>query len=220
MKKLYELCQKHGILFISEEVQQAFYRTGKMYGIEHYDIVPDGIILGKSVGAGLTLGAFMAREEIMDCLPAPAHLFTLGGNALACSAGIAAFDYMHTEEFQNILKTNCEILQESFAMLKEKHGNIISTTNGLGMSCGIGIVKTNADGTKEPDLDGTFKILYRAYEKGLLVISVAGNILRIQPPLNIEHDLFRKAFAILDEAMADYEAGNIPDDVLQFQNGW
>lgn len=88
------------------------------------------------------------------------------------------------------------------------------------MSCGIGIVKTNADGTKEPDLDGTFKILYRAYEKGLLVISVAGNILRIQPPLNIDHDLFRKAFAILDEAMADYEAGNIPDDVLQFQNGW
>lgn len=69
MKKLYELCQKHGILFISEEVQQAFYRTGKMYGIEHYDIVPDGIILGKSVGAGLTLGAFMARDEIMDCLP-------------------------------------------------------------------------------------------------------------------------------------------------------
>ena len=150
-----------------------------MYGIEHYDIVPDGIILGKSVGAGLTLGAFMARDEIMDCLPAPAHLFTLGGNALACSAGIAAFDYMQTEEFQNILKTNCDILQESFAMLKEKHGDIISTTNGLGMSCGIGIVKTNADGTKEPDLDGTFKILYRAYEKGLLVISVAGNILRI-----------------------------------------
>ena len=220
MKKLYELCQKHGILFISEEVQQAFYRTGKMYGIEHYDIVPDGIILGKSVGAGLTLGAFMARDEIMDCLPAPAHLFTLGGNALACSAGIAAFDYMQTEEFQNILKTNGDILQESFAMLKEKHGDIISTTNGLGMSCGIGIVKTNADGTKEPDLDGTFKILYRAYEKGLLVISVAGNILRIQPPLNIDHDLFRKAFAILDEAMADYEAGNIPDDVLQFQNGW
>ena len=79
-------------------------------------------------------------------------------------------------------------------MLKEKHGDIISTTNGLGMSCGIGIVKTNADGTKEPDLDGTFKILYRAYEKGLLVISVAGNILRIQPPLNIDHDLFRKAW--------------------------
>lgn len=220
MKKLYDLCQKNGILFISEEVQQAFYRTGKMYGIEHYNIVPDGIILGKSVGAGLTLGAFMARSEIMDCLPAPAHLFTLGGNALACAAGCAAFDYMQGDEFQTILKKNCEILQESFAMLKEKHGDIISTTNGLGLSCGIGIVKTEKDGTKVPDLDGTFKILYRAYEKGLLVISVAGNILRIQPPLNIEHDLFRKGFAILDEAMSDYEAGKISDDVLAFQNGW
>lgn len=66
--------------------------------------MPDGIIMGKFIGASLTLGAFMAREEIMNCLKAPAHLFTLGGNAIACAAGNAAFDYMQSEEFQNILK--------------------------------------------------------------------------------------------------------------------
>ena len=81
MKKLYELCRKHGILFISEEVQQGCWRTGKMFGIEHYDIIPDGIIMGKSVGASLTLGCFMARSEIIDSLPAPAHLFTMGQRA-------------------------------------------------------------------------------------------------------------------------------------------
>lgn len=91
MKKLYDLCKKNGILFISEEVQQGFYRTGKFFGIEHYDIIPDGIIMGKSIGAGFPLGGFMAKAEIMDCLPAPAHLFTLGGNATACAAGVAAF---------------------------------------------------------------------------------------------------------------------------------
>ena len=99
MKKLYETCKKYGILFISEEVQQGFYRTGKFFAIEHYGIVPDGIIMGKSVGATLTLGAFMARDEIMDCLPAPAHLFTLGGNSIACAAGIAQFDYLQSEAF-------------------------------------------------------------------------------------------------------------------------
>ncbi len=104
MKKLYDLCKKHGILFIAEEVQQAFQRTGKWFSIEHFDIVPDGIIMGKSLGASLPLGAFMARSEIMGCLPAPAHLFTLGGNALSCSAGIAAFDYMCSDEFQKILR--------------------------------------------------------------------------------------------------------------------
>ena len=56
MKKLYDLCKKNGILFISEEVQQGFYRTGKFFGIEHYDIIPDGIIMGKSIGAGFPLG--------------------------------------------------------------------------------------------------------------------------------------------------------------------
>lgn len=219
IKKLYELCQKHDILFISEEVQQAFYRTGKFFSIEHYGIVPDGIIMGKSIGASLTLGAFMARAEIMDCLQAPAHLFTLGGNAIACAAGNAAFDYMQSEEFQAILKRNCDVLQQGFAMLKQKHGDIISTMNGLGLSYGIGIVKEE-NGEKVLDSDGTFKILYRAYEKGLLMISVADNILRIQPPLNIDENLFKKGFDMIDEAMQEYKQGDIPDSVLDFRQGW
>lgn len=219
MKKLYDMCKEKNILFISEEVQQAFYRTGTFFSIEHYHIIPDGIIMGKSIGASLTLGAFMARAEIMDCLKAPAHLFTLGGNAIACVAGIAAFDYMQSQEFQNILKRNCDILQQKFAQLKQKHGDMIGTMNGMGLSYGISIVKEE-NGEKVPDGDGTFKILYRAYEKGLLMISVANNILRIQPPLNIDENLFKKAFDIIDEAMQEYKQGDIPDSVLSFRQGW
>ena len=216
MRELYALCRDNGILFISEEVQQGFWRTGKMFAIEHYGIVPDGIIMGKSIGAALTLGAFMGRAEIMDCLPAPAHAFTLAGNAIACAAGIAAFDYYQTEEFQTLLQSNISLLGRLAEALKKKHGDIISFTRSLGFSMGIGIQKP--DGT--PDLDGVFKILFRCYELGLVVISVAGSILRIQPPLNIEPALLEKGFAIMDQSMTDFKAGKISSDVLAYRAGW
>ena len=220
MKKLYELCRKHGILFISEEVQQAFYRTGKFFSIEHYDIVPDGIIMGKSIGGSLTLGAFMARDEIMDSLPAPAHLFTLGGNAAACAGGIAAFDLYRSPDFQQHLQDNINTLWAEAEALKEKNPDLVQFVRGIGMSMGIGVCRTLEDGTKVPDPDATFKVLFRCYEKGLLVISLGANVLRIQPPLVITGEQLKKAFAIIDEAMADFRAGKIDDSVLSFRAGW
>ena len=220
MKKLYELCRQHGILFISEEVQQAFYRTGKFFSIEHYDIVPDGIIMGKSIGGSLTLGAFMARDEIMDCLPAPAHLFTLGGNAAACAGGIAAFDLYRSPDFQQHLQDTIKTLWAEAEALKEKNPDLVQFVRGIGMSMGIGVCRTLEDGTKVPDPDATFKVLFRCYEKGLLVISLGANVLRIQPPLVITGEQLKKAFAIIDEAMADFRAGKIDDSVLSFRAGW
>ncbi len=216
MKKLYETCKKYGILFISEEVQQGFYRTGKFFAIENYGIVPDGIIMGKSVGATLSLGVFMARDEIMDCLPAPAHLFTLGGNSIACAAGIAQFDYFQSEEFQKHLKNNIQLVEKLGADLKAKHPKLVAFARNLGFSMGIGIQKE--DGS--PDADGVFKVLFRAYEKGLVVISLAGWILRIQPPLTITPEQLTRGFEIIDEAMCEYEQGLISDDVLKFRAGW
>ena len=216
MKKLYDLCKKNGILCISEEVQQGFYRTGKFFGIEHYGIVPDGIIMGKSIGAGLTLGAFMAPAEIMDCLPAPAHLFTLGGNSIACAAGIAAFDVYQSSAFQTQLAENIALLTELAAGLRSRHGDIVGFVRQLGFSMGIGIQTPEG----KSDLDGVFKILYRCYETGLVIISVAGNILRIQPPLNIPAEQLKKGFAMIDAAMNDYKAGRISDDVLSNRAGW
>ena len=216
MKKLYQLCQDNGILFISEEVQQGFWRTGKMFAIENYDIIPDGIIMGKSIGASLTLGAFMGRSEIMDCLPAPAHLFTMGGNSVACAAGLAAMDIYYSDEFQELLKNNIELVAKRGAQLKENHPNTISFVRQLGMSMGLGVV--GPDG--QPDLDGTFKILFNSYQHGLLIISVAGNVLRVQPPLNIEPELINRAFDILEASVTDYENGAIGDDVLRYKAGW
>lgn len=216
MKKLYDLCRKNGILFIAEEVQNGCWRTGKMFSIEHYDIVPDGIIMGKSVGAFLTLGCFIARSEIIDVLPAPAHTFTLGGNALACAAGIAAFDVYYSEEFQSLLKANTALAEKSARMLAQNHPGIVKDCRNLGLSMGIEI----SDPAGGSDDDTTFKILYRCYELGLIVISFAGNVLRIQPPLNIEPELLEEGFRIIDQAMCDFEAGSVSDEVLRYKAGW
>ena len=158
----------------------------------------------------------MARDEIMDCLPAPAHLFTLGGNSIACAAGIAQFDYFQSEEFQKHLKNNIQLVEKLGADLKAKHPKLVAFTRNLGFSMGIGIQKE--DGS--PDADGVFKVLFRAYEKGLVVISLAGWILRIQPPLTITPEQLTRGFEIIDEAMCEYEQGLISDDVLKFRAGW
>ena len=220
MKKLYELCQKHGILFIAEEVQQAFWRSGKFFSIEHYDIIPDGIVMGKSIGAGFSLGAFMAKAEIMDSLPAPAHVFTLAGNAVACTAGIAAFDYMQSEEFQKILADNTKLMQECLEDVCATFPDVATGTKGINTSRGLIITKKDENGNNVPDPTGTYKILYRAYERGLLVISLAGNILRIQPPLNIKPENMKKGFEIIKASIQDYINGDIPDDVMKFRAGW
>ena len=162
----------------------------------------------------------MAREEIMDCLPAPAHLFTLGGNAIACSAGTAAFDLYQTTEFQQDLQDRIRTLWREAEQLKEKHPQIVQFVRGIGMSMGIGICSTLPDGTKVPDPDATFKILFRCYEKGLIVISLGSNVLRIQPPLVISDEQLKTAFGIIDEAIEDFCAGRIDDSVLSYRAGW
>ncbi len=221
MRKLYTLCKENGILFISEEVQQAFFRTGKWFSIEHYGIVPDGIALGKSLGAGLPLGAFMARAEIMDSLSAPAHLFTLGGHALACAAGCAAFDYMLRDEFQNILAENERAMEQYLNELTEKFPEFVTQKSGKGMSRGLALTKQEEVSGKDiPDDIGTFKIVYRAYEKGLVVISLGKNVLRIQPPLNIQPENLKRGFEIIQESIEEYLDGKISDEVLKFRNGW
>ena len=85
---------------------------------------------------------------------------------------------------------------------------------------GIGICKTLPDGSKVSDPDATFKILFRCYEKGLIVISLGSNVLRIQPPLVISSDQLRKAFAIIDESIAEFRDGKIDDSVLSYRAGW
>ncbi len=154
----------------------------------------------------------------MDCLPAPAHTFTLGGNHLACAAGLAAMDVYESEEFRRTLEENTALLSSLIAGLESRHGDIIGFTRGLGMSRGIVIVKLKG-GRVLPDGDGSFKIICRAYELGLIAITVSDSIIRIQPPLNISRENLVRSFELLSSAMDDFKAGKIGDDVLVHRRG-
>ena len=213
IKKLYNLCKKNGILFIVDDVQHGFFRTGKMFSVEHYDIIPDGITLGKSFGAGLVGSCFLARAEIIDKIAVPGQVFTLMGNALTSVAGISAFKIYYSQEFQETLKKNILLFDNLGKELTKKQPEIVIKVRNIGMSMGVEINNKN-------DPNATYKILFRCYEKGLILVSLADNILRIQPALNIEEDLLIKGFNIINDAIEDYKNGKISDEVLKYKQTW
>ena len=131
-----------------------------------------------------------------------------------------AFDLYQTPEFQADLQEHITTLWNEARKLQAENPDIVQFVRGIGMSMGIGIGRKAEDGTMVPDPDATFKILYRCYEKGLIVISLGANVLRIQPPLVITSEQLKTAFGILAEAIADFRAGKISDDVLAFRAGW
>lgn len=216
LRQLYALCKKHGILFISDEVQQGFFRSGRWFGIEEYGIIPDGILLGKSLGGGLPLGAFLARPEIMDVLPFSICAHTISGFHLACAAGIAQFDFMCQPEFQTALRENCTGMEQCVkTLVSRKRQGILLKAYGTGMSYGIHVLR---GGTGDPATAA--KIACRSFEKGLLLLVVSGNVLRLQPPLTIRPESLREGFRRLEEAIDEVLAGYEPDPLLLSQPAW
>lgn len=214
MYQLYGFCKEHGILFICDEVQQAFFRSGSWFSIERYNLVPDGIIMGKSLGAGFPLGGFMARREIIDSLSATVCASTMAGYHLACAAGIAQFDYMGQKSFRTTLDENSCLFEKLAGNLvgkdKWKTRLILS---GTGFSYGLQVFDKT---TNMPDRLTAFKIVFRCYELGLLIITVAGNTIRLQPPFSISEENLKKGFELLGRAMDDIDQGYTSKDMLYF----
>ncbi len=217
VQELYNLCQKHGILFVSEEVQQGFGRTGKWFGIEHFDVVPDAIVMAKAIASGMPLSAIVAREEIANFLEAPAHLFTMGGNPISCRAALATIDVIEEEQLVERSAELGQYVRERFEKLQEKYP-IIGDVRGLGLSIGVDLVADPV--TKERAKDAAAKICYRCWQKGLVLIFLAGCVLRVQPPLVISKEELDQGIAIIEETIKEYLNGEIPDDVLQVVKGW
>lgn len=215
--ELYNICKENGILFVSEEVQQGFGRTGKWFGIEHFGIVPDAIIMGKSIASGMPLSAIVAREEIMQAWEAPAHLFTMGGNPVSCKAALATIDVIREENLLEHTLQLGEYVKDRFNQMKEKY-ELIGDVRGVGLSIGVDLVTDRI--TKEKANEAAAKICYRCWEKGIILTFFANSVLRIQPPLVITREQMDKAIDIIEEAINEYLAGDIPDEVLEVAKGW
>lgn len=198
---LIEICQKHDILFIADEVQSGFGRTGKMFACEHYGIEPDILVTAKSLGGGLPLAAVTGRAEIMDAPGVGGLGGTFGGNPLSCAAANGVLDVF---EDGDLLERANSIGQrfEGRAQDWKKKFEIIGETRGLGAMRAIELVKSRE--TREPAPDETKKITQYGYEHGLITITAGtyGNVIRLLVPLVVSDEQFDEGLDVLESAFA------------------
>lgn len=217
VKALYELCQNHGILFVVDEIQQGLGRTGKWFSIEHFDIEPDLITMGKSIGAGLPLGVIIGKEEIMDSLDSPGHIFSMTGNSAVCKAALKMLEIHEREDLNKKSEQMGQYMIGRFNKMKEKY-DVIGDVRGLGMSIAVDLVKDRD--TMEKNYEAAAKVCFRCIEKGLILIFVGQSALRIQPPLVITKEQVDKALNIIEESIQEYLNGEIDDSVFDVIQGW
>lgn len=217
IEKLYRLCKENEILFVVDEVQQGFARTGKWFGIDNFNLEPDIIVMGKAMASGMPMSAIVAREEIIQSLSSPAHIFTTMGNPICCRAALATIKVIKEENLIQRSQQLGEYIKSRFNSMKKKY-SIIGDVRGIGMSIGIDLIKDTM--TKERDKEGAAKICYRSWENGVILTFVANNVLRIQPPLVITKEEIDKALDIIEDSIKEYIEGNISDEVLKVVKGW
>jgi 4-aminobutyrate aminotransferase/(S)-3-amino-2-methylpropionate transaminase len=200
-KVLIELCHKHGILFIADEVQSGFGRTGALFASERYGIEPDLLVTAKSLGGGLPLAAVTGRAEIMDA-PAPGGLGgTFAGNPLSCSAALAVLELFETEN----LLTRANELGDRFqrrAHEWQRRWPIVGDVRGLGGMQAIELVKSKE--TKTPATDETKQITQYCYEHGLITITAGSysNVIRVLVPLVATNEQMDEGLDVLESALA------------------
>jgi 4-aminobutyrate aminotransferase-like enzyme len=194
-----EILKEEDILLIIDEVQTGFGRTGKMFGIEHYNVEPDLMTMAKGIAAGFPLGAFIVRSDIADAFSPGDHLSTFGGNPVSCAAALANIDLFEEQKLvQNAEARGNQILG---ALRNIKQANpLIGDVRGKGLMIGIELV---LDSMKTPAAKEAQAVRAFCRESGLL-IGVGGslaNVVRLQPPLILTESEAGQVIEILEKAL-------------------
>ncbi len=214
MTLVYNFTREHNIVFAVDEVNQGLGRTGKMWSIDHFCIVPDLMSIGKSIASGLPLSAVVGRREIMSSLSAPANVYTTAGNPVTAAA-LATLDVIDKERLVLRSRDLGKIAKTFFENAAQRY-HFIGDVRMYGLNGGIDII----DNQGLPDTYATNQLIYRIFELGAIMISLRGNILRFQPPLVIKKEELTKALAIIDQAFSDLEAGKIVLPHSDSHIGW
>lgn len=200
-KLLQNICRKHGILFIADEIQSGFARTGKWFASEHFGIEPDLITTAKSLGAGMPIAAVTGRAEIMDAPGTGSLGGTFCGHPLSCAAALAAIE---TIEKEGLLARSTAIGEhfEKRARGWQKKWPLVGEVRGLGGMCAIELVR-NAE-SREPADTETKEIAKYCYEHGLIMITAGtfNNVIRILVPLVVTDEQFNEGLDVLETAIA------------------
>ncbi len=200
-KKVRAACDKHGALLILDEIPICLGRTGRMFACEHYEVVPDMLVIGKGLGGGIFPLAALIASEDLDLAPDKAlgH-FTHEKNPVAAAAALATIQFIEEEKLLlHVQKLSAYTLEKLRAM-RTKH-ELIGDVRGLGLLMGLELVKTRA--TMEKAADEAERVMYRALSQGLNFKLTMGNILTLTPALTITQAEMDKALSILDRCISD-----------------
>jgi 4-aminobutyrate aminotransferase len=198
VQELSRICKRHSILLVDDEVQAGMGRTGRMWAIEHYDVVPDIICSAKSLGSGVPIGATIF-PRYMDFGPS-AHSNTFGGNLLACASSLATFDVLEQDHMIENAARMGDHLNKRLRELQEKH-EIIGDVRGLGLMQATELVKDRR--TKEHAIAERNRVIERAYKRGLMLLPAGRSAIRYIPPLMVDEAFIDEGVEILDLAFRD-----------------
>jgi 4-aminobutyrate aminotransferase len=193
---LKDLCQRHGILLVVDEIQSGFGRTGKMFACEHWGVEPDILCAAKGIASGMPLGAMIAREEISTWTRST-HGSTFGGNPVACAAALATINLIEDGLIKNAGEVG-DYLKESLTKLRSLHPRM-SDVRGLGLM--IGVEFAQKDGKR----DAKFRdqVMAKSFDQGLLLLSCGESTIRFCPPLIVKRDEVDTAVGIFDAVLTE-----------------
>jgi 4-aminobutyrate aminotransferase/(S)-3-amino-2-methylpropionate transaminase len=198
---LQKICRQHGILFIADEVQSGFARTGKWFASEHFGIEPDMVTMAKSLGGGMPIAAVTGRAEIMDAPGVGSLGGTFCGHPLSCAAALAAIEAIEKE---NLLSRSVAIGRrfEERARAWQKKWPLVGEVRGLGGMCAMELVRDAA--TREPADAETKQVARFCYEHGLITITAGtfNNVIRILVPLVVTDEQFDEGLGVIESALA------------------
>ena len=192
IKDLVEFANKNKILVCFDEIQSGFARTGKLFGFEHYDVVPDLICVGKGMGGGLPLSGVLGRKKILDIFNAGDMSSTHSANPLCCAAGLAVIEEIENESLIFESKDKGELLKDKLQLMMDCYPKIIKEINCTGLLASI-IFKNKKIATK---------ICLKALNKGLLLVHTGRESIKIGPPLVIKRNNLVKGLAILEKVIS------------------
>ena len=201
LRRLRQLCDKHGIVLIADEVQAGFCRTGRWFSFEHSGIQPDLVVMAKSIAAGMPLAAVTGKAAIVDAPHLGGLGSTFGGNPLACVAALQTIEMMERENLNQRAEQIGETLMARFRGWQERFP-IVGDVRGLGAMCAVEFVAGPGDRT--PNIDAPLKIVGEAYKRGLLLIRAGlySNCVRTLVPLTIGDAELEEGLDVLEASIA------------------
>ncbi len=204
-KIIYDIVKKYEGLFVVDEVQTGFGRTGdKFFGIEHWGVIPDIVTMAKGMGNGAPLGGVITTKEIAESMRGKVHFNTFGGNPVSMVQGLGVLEALEKHNYAHNAKVIGDYLKEKLLKLMEKHP-LIGDVRGKGLMLGVELVKNRE--TKEPAAKEMLECMDLCKERGLLIGkgAMAGNVIRIKPPLCINKEDADFIIKVLDEVLGILE---------------